>query len=314
MPGFRIVVSMPREPANQKAILMEESRPSLMQRYHDSTSQLLVMLTLGPDQAKFLWQDWVPSMSSRFDFLYHAMLSASALHENLEHDDVESTSLVALEHHHISLGLFRRELEEGVNENNMHALFAFQCMCVAQCFAAYGRTAPMATLKDVLTVVRGTKVIVLAGGSSLINGPFGSVLNLTPEEPDVALAPEIEQVISELTRRIDSGISTLVYRDVYAAAIRLLRYTLSIMYLPDYAQVVMISFMLMAEQEYLSLIFMGEPLALAIFANYAVAVHQVGKRNILMTGWGQRIIRSVKDRIAPGWESTIAWALRQAES
>jgi hypothetical protein len=310
-----MVVSLPREPVNQKSVMLEESRPSLMQRYHDSTSQLLVMLTLGPDQAKFLWQDWVPSMSSRFDFLYHAMLSVSALHENLEHEAVESTSVVALEHHHISLGLFRRELEEGVNENNMHALFAFQCICVAQCFAAYGRTAPLTTLKDVLTVVRGTKVIVTEGGTPLINGPFGSVLSLTPEEPDVlALAPEIEEVISELTRRIDSGISTIVYRDVYAAAIRLLRYTLSIMHLPDYAQVVMISFMLMAEQEYLSLIFMGEPLALAIFANYAVAVHQIGKRNILMTGWGRRIIHSVKERIAPGWESTIAWALREADT
>lgn len=311
MSGLRIV-QVPRAPVNHKAILMEQSRSVLMRQYRDSTSKLLVGLTVDAESANYLWRDLALEMATRYTYFYHGMLAISALHADLL-EPSDKTALLALEHRSISLSLFRQALADGTKD--FDALFACQCLIVAYSLAAHGnsRFASLAALKDVLTVLRGTKAVVAEAGQSLLSGPFGQMILRNPAAQDFDVPADVEAVLKDLYSRLDTSISAIAYRELYEATLEMLRYVLSLAPYPQYDQIVVMSFMLPVEQEYLNLVFLGEPLALSILGNYAVCLHEVGKRNLFIRGWANQVLRIVRERLPPGWQDSIAWATKEIE-
>ncbi|ETN43021.1 uncharacterized protein HMPREF1541_02179 [Cyphellophora europaea CBS 101466] len=284
---------------------MEQTRPTLIQKYRDSTSELLTSLTNG--NSPYLWRELVLEMSAQHDFLYHAILGLSSLHADLQNPS-EKASLLALEHHSISITQFRQALAKGMTADNSNAMFAFQCIAVAYSFGFYGQAASLAKLKDLLTILRGSKLIVKYGSTTLETGPFWPMIALKPGADEFALPPGAEEMIRCLESRMNSTISTATYRTVYESTIDLLRYALSFSNAPEYYQIVVNTFLLMVEDEFLNLVYLGEPLALAIMGNYAVALQVVGKNSILIRGWGVKVLEGVRQWLPKDWHDCIAWA------
>lgn len=258
-----------------------------------------------------LWSRQVLDMASRHDFLYHAILSLSALHTDLLQPS-EKMSLVAVEHRAISLGLFRKELSR-LGKDNVSALFACQCIAVAYSLGSHGQAVSLLAWKEMLVMLRATKLIVMDGGKTLFSGPFGGMIHLSPE-PESDIPVEVEKMLSGLSGRLGSSISTRAYYDALNDAISLLRYAISVLPMPDLDQVAINTFMLKIDQEFLNLVYLGEPLALAILGNYAVCLHVVGKRNILIRGWGREVLQEVRSRLPEDWQGEIAWARKQIET
>lgn len=286
---------------------MEKTRPTLLQQYHDSTSKLLTGLTL--DKTPSLWRDNVLDQSMRHPFLYHAVLGISALHSDLLHPS-EQMSLLALEHRSISLGLLRQALSQPMTKENIDALFACQCIAVAYTLGSNGQAVSFPALKEMLTMLRATKLVVAGGGESLMTGPFGKMITLDPKV-DVVNSEEVEEMLDRLYKGIDSSISTMACREALESTIFWLRRAISVLAVPEYDQVAINTFMLMIDQDVLNLLFLGEPLALAIFGNYAVCLHVVGKRHLLIRGWGRQVLTSVRERLPVEWQDSVAWAVKE---
>ena len=295
-----------RAPPDHKVVVMEQNRPGLLQRWK-STSELMMGLTLDKSMPD-LWSKQVLEMASRHDFLYHAVLSLSALHADLLQPS-DKTSLLAMEHRAISLGLFRQELGR-LTKDNVNALFACQCIAVAYSLGSQSHEVSLLAWKNMLTILRATKVIVVDGGQPLLTGPFGGMIQLQPAT-DVEVSEDMRRTLSSLSSRLGSSISTTAYYEALEGAISLLRYALSLLPKPEFDQVAINTFMLMVDQEFLNLVFLGEPLALAILGNYAVCLHVVGQRNILVRGWGREVLDEVQSRLPEEWQGEIKWAKRE---
>ena len=54
----------------------------------------------------------------------------------------------------------------------------------------------------------------------------------------------------------------------------------------------------------------GEPLALAILANYAVILYWL-RKNIWVEGWGKETVDAVRQALPTEWHECIAWAVRE---
>lgn len=309
MSGLRIV-QVPRTPTDQKAVLMEQTRPGLMQQYRNSTSKLLMSLTVDADSANYLWTDLVMDLATRHSYLYHSLLAISALHTEMLQPS-EKTALLALEHRNISLSLFRQALSEGFED--IDALFACQCMVLLYTLGANGRNVSLLALKDMLTVLRGSRVIVSGGGQALVSGPFGRMIELNPDGADSDMPPGAQAMLTDLLRRLDTSISAKACQQVYVSTLALLRYVLPLTPHPQYDQIVVNTFFLMVDQEFLNLVFLGEPPALSILANYAVCLHIVGERNLFVRPWAKQILRVVREQLPSEWQGSIVWATKQIE-
>lgn len=286
---------------------MEQSRPNLIQRYRASTADLMMGLTLDKSSPD-LWRDYVLDLSSQHLFLHHAVLSLSALHTDLL-EPSEKTSLLALEHRNICLGLFRQELGR-LGPRNADALFACQCLIIGYSLGSDGQAVSLLAWKNMLTLLRGTKSIVEDAGQPLLSGRFGRMISLEPAA-DVETSEDVEAMLSGLSNRLDSSISTMANRKALEGAISLLRYAFLLLPMPEYDQIAIVTFMLLVDQEFLNLVFLGEPLALAILGNYAVCLHVVGQRNLLIRRWGTEVLEEVRSRLPEDWQGYMSWAVRE---
>lgn len=309
MSGLRIV-QIPRAPVDQKAVLLEHTRPNLMQQYLNSTSKIVMSMTVDTESASYLWTDLVLELATRHSYLYHSLLAISALHADLLQPS-KDTALLALEHRNISLSLFSQALTD--DSKDFDALFACQCVVLLYSLGANGQNVSLVALKDMLTVLRGSRVIVSQGGQALVLGRFGRMIELSPDGADSDMPPGAQAMLTDLLRRLDTSISARACQQVYVSTLALLRYVLPLTPHPQYDQIVVNTFLLMVDQEFLNLVFLGEPLALSILANYAVCLHIVGERNLFVRPWAKPILRVVREQLPPEWQGSIVWAAKQIQ-
>lgn len=257
-----------------------------MKRYLEKTCNDICELCLNNGDVH-LWKVEVPSLSAKHPFLYHGMLSLSALHQD---------RAIALEHHNTGLSLFRRSFDDDVE-----ALFAFQCMLL---MFAYGISEPtLLGFKTVVGVIRGSSVIL--SGRLPKDGIFKSILNLEVEGP--------RREVEWLTKRLNGSISASIYHDVYVKAIELLGYALGVAPDPQYRQVVANNVWILMPQEFLNLMWMGEGLALAIMAGFGVALHWSCEDNVFLKGWGRGLVGSVRELLGEEWNDCVEWAVKEVE-
>jgi hypothetical protein len=56
----------------------------------------------------------------------------------------------------------------------------------------------------------------------------------------------------------------------------------------------------------------GEPLALAILANFAVILYWL-RQTIWLQGWGRETVEAVREALPVEWHECIAWAVQETE-
>ena len=278
------------------------------------------MAIAGPSSATgktlAVWRDHVPQLAFEHDYLLHGLLGLSSLHlalKGLSEPSLQREhALLAIHHHNIGIAGFRAHITD-ITVDTINPLFAFSCIIVLYSFGIYqsvqSQLDPIAKIHQVLTLVRGTGVIVKSGSIQWIeHGPMSAVIMPMAADATQELSVEIEGALTELSRRIRTTMATTVQEDVYAAAIFTLRQTFLIATERPDAELVIVYFPIMVHPEFLKLVCIGEPLALAILANYAVILHWL-RGYIWLEGWAKQVISAVHQALPQDWRECVAWAV-----
>jgi hypothetical protein len=61
---------------------------------------------------------------------------------------------------------------------------------------------------------------------------------------------------------------------------------------------------------FVDLLKQSDPMALAILAHYSVILQHTGNMHWYLSGWGERVIKDIGDRMDTDWRETIKWPLR----
>ncbi|KAF2094851.1 hypothetical protein NA57DRAFT_60262 [Rhizodiscina lignyota] len=296
---------------------VERERLRLMAHWTLHTSKSISDITIPEDRDQSLWSDWVTELALENDFLLHGLLSLSALHFALCDISRQKYTMSAIHHHGLGIALFRPFLSniaaiksEGANRFDA----AFACSCIVtfysfgiQRFSESGMD-PIANIHQVLVLLRRSAVIVKSDHEALLRSRW-SVL-LLPIPPSERLPDEIEDMLSKLLQRTSLVVSTATEKDIYTSAIQTLRNNLSAAVTYGRAQLTLTLFPILSPTEFWEMVCVGEPLALAILANYAVALYWL-RDNIWMQGWGEETVDAVREALPPEWHDCIAWALRE---
>ena len=272
-------------PSDGRLVKLEATAGPLMAKYMEITTPQLEKLTMGTHQNRWIWTEVVPDMASTHRFLYHGMMAVASLPDRT----------LALEHHNIGLSMFIDVLATC----KVDALFAHQCLMLIFSYGYLEKD--LVGLKGVLTIIRGSSTIIDQRG--VPEGPMSRLLELQPDGPS--------EDVKMLTGRLRGSISALTYHDLYAYTIGLLEYALGVA--PDqmYGQVVANNIWILLPQEYLNLVWMGEPFALAILAGFGVALHRACKDDYFVGGWGKSIVDAVRPVLDQEWDDVMQWATKE---
>lgn len=295
----------------------ERDNLRLMSHYASYACMAIAGPTSITREVLFLWRDYVPQLAFEHDYLLHGLLGLSSLHLALSQPSLpHEHAVLATHHHNVGIAVFRAQLTN-ITANNINALFAFSCILVLYSFGIYrsveSQLDPIAKIHEVLTLVRGTGVIVRSGCHWLQQGPMSAALMPQAADSTRELSVEMEGVLTELSRRIHTTVATTVHGDVYAAAISTLRHNFVLATERPDAILAIVLFPIMVRPEFLVLVCIGEPLALAILANYAVILHWL-RGHIWLEGWGKQVIDAVHQALPQNWHECIAWAVLEARS
>jgi hypothetical protein len=287
----------------------------LMSHYTLHASNSLAEITIPKDRDQSLWSTWVTELAFECDFLLHGILSLSALHLALCGVSRQKNTVLAIRHHDLGVALFRPHLSS-ITAGNYNAMIAFSCVIAFYAFGIHRCSepdeSPITKLHQVLTLVRGSSVILKADYEAVHRSRWSAIMSELPINGPRELPDDVEDMISKLQQ----GVSTMtlvteqehVYRSTIGALRDGLKYALTYLF----TQKTITLFVLKCPVGFWNMISTGEPLALAILANYAVIFHWQ-RKNIWMEGWGKDIVTAVRDAIPPQWHECIHWAQRETE-
>ncbi|KPI37546.1 uncharacterized protein AB675_4016 [Cyphellophora attinorum] len=256
----------------------------LMMKYMESTCSSLGELTR--DLNTDVWKTTVPELASDHRFVRHGILAAASLPDRT----------LALEHHNIGLSMFIEALN---SSNNVDALFAHQCMMLVFSYGYLEKN--LSGFRDVVIIIRGTSVVIQEKGEP--KGKLSALMKDNPEATSVGM-----QI---LTDKLLGSISAMVYHDLYVDAIKRLEYSLGVAKDPQYRQIIANNVWFELPNEFLNLVWLGEPLALAIMAGFGVALHWSCNDNAFTKGWGKGIVESVGKVLGPEWDDIMIWAMTE---
>lgn len=310
-------ISLSGVPGGPHFTATERDNLRLMSHYACYTCIAIAGPTSIPRDVLLLWRDYVPQLAFKHDYLIHGLLGLSSLHLALSQPSMQHEHTVLATHHHnIGIVAFRAQLTN-ITVHNIDALFAFSCIVVLYSFGIYrsvqSQLDPIARIHEVLALVRGTGVIVKSGCHWLQQGPMSATMIPQVVDPMRELPVGTEGVLTELSRRIHTTIATTIHGDVYSAAISTLRSSFVLATERPDVKLAIAFFPVMVQPEFLMLVCIGEPLALAILANYAVILHWL-RGHIWLEGWGKQVIDAVHQALPQDWRECIAWAVLEARS
>lgn len=294
----------------------ERDRLKLIHHYTNFTSKSIIELTLNDGEGVSLWLNHVPQLAFEHDFLLHGLLSVSSLHLALCGQSENITS--AIRHHHLGIELFRPYLSN-ITADKVGALLAFSCLLALYSFGIHRivktQLSPLAKITEVFNLVRGSGVIIQAGGRWVLeDGPWKPFFQSGDVDFSRELPAEMEAVLSRLLQRSkDTALYTTSQRLIYSMAIEVLRRNFVLATSAAHVQLTINLFPVMVQYKFLEFMRLGEPLALAILANYAVVLHWL-RSHIWLEGWGQQTINAVGQALPHDWHDCIAWAIQEVRS
>jgi hypothetical protein len=293
----------------------EREHMKLMCHYTLHASHSLTEITMPENRDRFLWSNWITELAFDSDFLLHGILGLSALHLALGGVSRQENIVLAIHHHDLGVSLFRPHLSTITGEK-YDAMIAFS---VVVAFYAFGilrcsdpDESPIAKLHQVLTLIRGSSVILKADYDLVLRSRWSAMLIEVTNKAQQELSGDMEEMLSTLQRRVATTTLGTDEQITYVVTLEALRGGLKYALTHLFTQRATTLFVLTCPVEFWSMISSRQPLALAILANYAVILHWQ-RRNIWMEGWGIEIINAVYNTLSPEWYGCIHWARKEME-
>ena len=288
--------------------------------HHYSTSTYLTLA--GHDvKVQKAWQIQVPIEAYSHPYLMHGLLALAALHQNslAEAGTRRDSHPSALRHYNYSLATSKIALSN-VNTNNCTSLFVFSAVIATTALALplhspnYQINNPIDELMQITTLIRGSKSIVLVEYDYV---KAGSLADLLPDgflANEVDLSPDTRNALALLQRHVDAcPNSDSVAKATYKHTIQLLELCFRNTVPDAENRMVVMSWLAMVSDEYLSLLHARTPLAQVCLAHFAVLLH--GLRKLWWCGdWGKMIVEWIGREAAEEWHSLLDWPEKKISS
>jgi hypothetical protein len=291
----------------------ERDQLRLMNHYTLHTSKSITEITIPEDQDQSIWGTWVAELAFENDFLLHGLLSLSALHLALRGVSRQKNTVLAIHHYDLGAALFR-PLLSNIAADKYDAVFAFSCFVSLYSFGiqrcSESELSPIAKIHQILVFLCGTRKIVKCGFDTLKGSRWSALVVPGLFQSPQILSEEIEQMLSTLLQRTSTTISSASQKDVYTAVIQTLRNNLTTAIKYQHDRFSLSLFPVQCPTEFWDMVGIGEPLALAILANYAVILYWL-RKCIWVEGWGEETVDAVRQALPPEWHECIAWAVRE---
>lgn len=283
----------------------------LMHRY--STSTYLSLAGHDPDTQE-AWQIQVPMLASSHSYLMHSLLALAALHRNalLMADEPGHSRLSSLRHYNHAIRCSKAALNS-VTADNCISLFVFSGVITIVAFASplhspdYPFDDPFAELLQISTLVRGSKSIIQ---HEIERVRAGSLAALIPSDflaHVCDLPSDIGTALALVQRHVDAysdeeNAAKATYNDTIKSLELCFRNTVSD---PENPMVVM-SWLAMVADEYLSLLHARAFLTLACLAHFAVLLH--GLHELWWCGdWGKRLMVYIERESCGELQCLLEW-------
>lgn len=299
---------------------IERERLKLIAHYTQHTAQSITDFGVQTGDAS-LWRDWVVELAFEHDFLLYGLLGLSALHLALQCDNDDSTqkqhyyTILAIQHYDRGIALFRPYLND-IDSASQDALFGFSVIVALYSFGIQ-RVPPFLTtssssiarLHQALSLLRSSSHIAKKDFEALQRGRWSGMLVPLPDT-SYKLPRAMEDMLATLGQFTSKTITTSTQQEMYTTCIEALRINLALAVEYDRAQV-RVSYLAVATPDELwSMMCIGEPLALAILANFAVVLHWL-RHSIWLQGWGRETVEAVREALPVEWHECIAWAVQE---
>ncbi|KAK9241691.1 hypothetical protein V1506DRAFT_550005 [Lipomyces tetrasporus] len=301
-------------PVEMNFTAAERHRFRLMNHYVHFTYQSLIEITTTNEDAFLIWRSFVPYLAFEHDFLLQGLLGLSSLHLALSQPYQQRESIAnAVQHYGNALALARPHLSN-VTEYQIDAIFVFSYIVALYSFGIHrifpSQLSPLAKIIEVMKLIHGTSVIAKLGSDWLDQTLLGLLRSYQFIKYSQNLSPELEDSLAQLRQRIYTTTGRTAHREAYISAISLVRESFLRVVSGQSPQKVMGLFPVLVDPMLLIMVRLGDPLALAILAHYAVILYWL-RGHIWLEGWGEQILDTVRQVLPSDWHVCIAWALEE---
>ncbi|KAK9367907.1 hypothetical protein V1509DRAFT_640144 [Lipomyces kononenkoae] len=289
----------------------------LMNHYVHFTYPSLIELTHKSEDMALIWRTVVPHLAVEHDFLLQGLLGLSSLHLVLSQPYRRRENIAnSVQHYGNAIALARPHLSN-VTEYEINGIFVFSYIIALYSFGIHrifpSQLSPLAKLIEVMSLIRGIYSIAELGSDWLDQTPLVSLKRYELINYLQNLSPELEDSLAQLRQRTYTTIGTTAHTSAYRSAISLVRESFLVVLSGHSAQKAMALFPILVESKLMIMVRLGEPLALAILAHYAVILHWL-RGHIWLEGWGEEIVHAISQVLPSDWHVCIAWALQEVAS
>jgi hypothetical protein len=296
---------------------------------HNYTLRTSLTFVTEPKQIKPL-QEWCPDNVVEYPFLLHAILSFSAFHvAHNKPDEKDKWADIGLKHKQYGLVAFRNGMQAGPTEQNCHALFA-QCLLLSCASFAASAYAPLVSDEGKLDIVlepfmhvRGAGDLVLVSYWNIRQGPLSEMLPNNFLRVEGNLATPLDERLSKMKKMIKERYKESPAEIHLLGAIEALRfvyketsYAMSTwnpgtnrdLNHPKYHW----KWPNLVNQSYIALLRKHNPVALIIFAHFAVLSSEYD--NVwYFHGWAERAIVAVEETLPADYQEWLNWPKEQID-
>ena len=281
--------------------------------HHYSTSTYLTLAGHDPKMQE-AWQVQVPREAYLHAYLMHSLLALAALHRNsmAEADELRNSHESAFRHYNHALATSKPALNN-VNADNCSSLFVFSAVVAMIALALPLHSPdrqiddPVAELLQISTLVRGSKSIVHAEFDRIKDGSLAALFhgNFLAHECD--LPSDTRTALTLLQRHVDACPNKdSATKAAYKHTIQLLELCFRNTVPDPENRMVVLSWLAMVPDAYLSLLYARTPLAQICLAYFAVLLH--GLRRVWWCGdWGKRLVWWVEREAGREWQDITEW-------
>ena len=285
--------------------------------HHYSTSTYLSLAGQDP-QMQQAWQVQVPIEAYSHPYLMHSLLALAALHRNslTGVDEPRCSHESALRHYNNALATSKPALSN-VSADNCTSLFVFSAVIATTAFALPLHSPglllgdPVAELMQICTLVRGSKSIVQAESDRVRAGSMAALIphGFLAHECDIPL--DTLSALALLQRHVDTCLNTDDNaKAAYKHTVELLELCFRNTVPDPENRMVIMSWLAMVPDAYLSLLHVRTPIAQVCLAYFAVMLH--GLRKVWWCGdWGKRLVTWIEREGAVEWYGLLDWPKRE---
>ena len=281
--------------------------------HHYSTSTYLTLA--GHDTTmQEAWRVQVPIEAYSHPYLMHSLLALAALHRNslMRADKSQCSLAFAISHYNSALASSKPVLNN-VNADNCTSLFVFSAVIAMIGYALplhspdHQLDDPISELLQISTFVRGSSSIVRAELGRVKAGSLAALLPSDFLANECELPSGARDALALLRRCADAcSDNDSVAKATYKHTIELLELCFRNTVPDPENRMVVMSWLAMVQDAYLSLLHARTPIAQVCLAYFAVLLH--GLRKVWWCGdWGKRLVRWVECEGIGEYQGLLDW-------